>query len=369
MNSNKQKVVYVGLSGGVDSSVSALLLKEKGYKVVGVFIDTWQPDFLDCSTKEDRVDAMKVCALLNIPFKTFDAKKEYRNKVAEYMIEEYRVGRTPNPDVMCNRYVKFGLFFDWAVSEGADFIATGHYCQTKKLINSDGTDEFHLLKGKDSNKDQSYFLWAVPVDVFSRVIFPVGDIVKSKVREIAQTNKLPTAQKKDSQGICFLGKVDIKSFLSHYIKPKKGDVINREGEVIGYHDGAHFYTVGQRHGFTVEKKTPNSSPYYVTQKDVAKNTLEVSQSPQQEKRAEEISLTKENWITKSTLKEFESKKLTCMTRYRQKETPCQLKFNKEILSVILDRPQQVALGQSIVIYNGERCLGGGIIDKIKQYEF
>lgn len=369
MNFKKQKTVYVGLSGGVDSSVSALLLKEKGFNVVGVFIDTWQPNFLDCSTSEDRIDAMKVCAVLNIPFKTFDAKDQYRDRVAEYMIEEYRIGRTPNPDVMCNKFVKFGLFFDWAISEGADFIATGHYCQTKKITNSDGTEEFHLLKGEDSNKDQSYFLWAVPVEVFSKVIFPVGDITKDEVRKIALSKELPTAQKKDSQGICFLGKVNLKSFLSHYIKPQKGDVIDRDGNVIGYHNGAYFYTIGQRHGFTVEKKTPESNPFYVIEKDITKNILKVSQTPQKEKIAKKISLINDNWITKKSLTDLEGKTLSCMTRYRQKEINCQVNFRKSKTTVILEKPQQVAQGQSLVIYNGKHCLGGGIIDRINHYEF
>lgn len=369
MNLKKPKTVYVGLSGGVDSSVSALLLKEKGFNVVGVFIDTWQPDFLDCSTSEDRLDAMKICTVLNIPFKTFDAKDQYREKVAEYMIEEYRVGRTPNPDVMCNKFVKFGLFFDWAVSEGADFIATGHYCQTKKTKNFDGIEEFHLLKGEDCNKDQSYFLWAVPVDVFSKVIFPIGDITKEEVRKIALSKKLPTAEKKDSQGICFLGKVDLKSFLSHYIKSKKGDVLDVDDNVIGFHDGAHFYTIGQRHGFTVEKKTPESNPFYVIEKDITKNILKVSQTPQKEKLAKKISLINENWITKKSLPDLENVTLSCMTRYRQKEIACQVNFRKSKTSVIFESPQQIAIGQSLVIYNGKRCLGGGIIDKINHYEF
>lgn len=369
MSFKNKKTVYVGLSGGVDSSVSALLLKESGFDVVGVFIETWQPDFLECSSTEDRLDAMKVCAVLNIPFKTFDAKDQYRDRVAKYMIEEYRVGRTPNPDVMCNKYVKFGLFFDWAISNGADFIATGHYCQIKKQKNQDNTEEFHLLKGNDSNKDQSYFLWAVPEKVFSKVIFPVGDKTKEQVRKIAQSKKLPTAQKKDSQGICFLGKVDIKSFLSHYIKPQKGDVIDKKGQVIGYHDGAFFYTVGQRHGFTIEKKTPESKPFYVTEKDVTNNILKVSQAPQKENKAKKISLINENWISKKSLNEFEEKAVTCLTRYRQKEITCQVNFKKTGTSVIFKKPQQVAEGQSLVIYKEKRCLGGGIIDKINYYEF
>ncbi len=363
---NKKKTVYVGLSGGVDSSVSALLLKEKGFDVVGVFIDTWQPDFFECTSAEDRRDAMRVCSSLGIPFKTFDAKEQYRKEVVDYMVEEYRVGRTPNPDIMCNRSVKFGTFFNWAMSDGADLIATGHYARVMKTEGEGGKEEFQLYKGADRDKDQSYFLWAVPAEVFSRTIFPVGDLKKSEVRRIARTAGLTTATKKDSQGICFLGKVDIKKFLSHYIPRKKGEVIDESGSVIGFHDGAQFYTIGQRHGFTVEKKTPDSTPFYIIEKNIPKNILVVSGNPQKH-TAKEVILSGVNWIPKSAYYQFENKEVECMSRYRQKERGCRFSNGKNGLSVTFREPQAgLAQGQSVVIYSGERCPGGGIIDRISQ---
>ncbi len=213
-----KKKVFVGLSGGVDSSVSAALLQSQGYDVFGVFIKVWQPDFYECTWKEDRLDAMRVCAKLNIPFYTLDLEKEYKKEVVDYMIEEYKNGRTPNPDVMCNKYIKFGGFFDWAMSQGADFVATGHYARLNK--------EHELVAGRDSNKDQSYFLWTLTKEQLSKTLFPVGDIEKTEVRKLAKKFGLPTAEKKDSQGLCFIGKVDMAEFLHHFIETKPGPVLN-----------------------------------------------------------------------------------------------------------------------------------------------
>ncbi len=364
MTEKNQKTVYVGLSGGVDSSVSALLLKEQGFQVVGVFIDTWHPDFLECTAGDDRRDAMRVCDVLNIPFKVFDAKARYKNKVADYMIGEYGAGRTPNPDIMCNKHVKFGIFFDWATEQGADMVATGHYARVRKVKKPNGKTEHHLLKGKDKNKDQSYFLWAVSAEVFSKVVFPIGEMEKKNVRKTAESSGLPTATKKDSQGICFLGKVDIKQFLSHYIPSKKGDVIDEGGSVIGFHDGAHFYTIGQRHGFTVEKKSPDSSPFYITGKDISKNILRVSANPRGN-ATKEIFLSNENRIPEEAFHEFEGKSVSCMIRYRQADVPCRFSLEKSGTVIVPKRPlHNTAPGQSLVIYKDERCIGGGIIDKI-----
>ncbi|MGM0629295.1 MAG: tRNA 2-thiouridine(34) synthase MnmA [Patescibacteria group bacterium] len=360
---NKNKTVYVGMSGGVDSSLSASLLKERGYNVVGVFIDIWQPEFIECTSADDKRDAMRVCSHIGIPFKTFEAGEEYREKVVDYMVQEYRAGRTPNPDIMCNRYIKFGLFYKWAVKNGADLVATGHYARVGER--EDDTGEFQLLKGTDPNKDQSYFLWAVSSDVFSRVIFPIGDMQKDKVRELAEDRELPTAKKKDSQGVCFLGKVDIKTFLSRYIPPKKGDVLNEKGEVIGFHDGAWFYTIGQRHGFSVEKKKNDDGPFYVIEKNVSENTLVVSKSPK-EHSAKKVKLCKENWIPEKAFFEHHGDDVFCMTRYRQKLQDCNFFSAESGTEVHFSEPQYgLASGQSLVIYKGERCLGGGIIASIK----
>ena len=285
------KTVFVGMSGGVDSSVSAALLKEQGYNVVGVFIRTWHPSFIKCNEEEERLDAMRVAAHLDIPFLTFDLSNEYKKDVADYMIKEYKAGRTPNPDVMCNKEIKFGAFLKKAISMGASYVATGHYAQNKKFSGKEFLSlrprrhkagdprllkffpENFLLKGKDPLKDQSYFLWALDKKLFPKIIFPIGNYKKSKVRKIAKRFKLPVAEKKDSQGICFLGSVDIKDFLGHYIKQKKGKVLNELGEEIGYHNGAVFFTLGERHGFVISKKSPNDRPYYVISKDIKKNTI------------------------------------------------------------------------------------------------
>src|SRR3989344_5097892 len=255
----KKKIVFVGLSGGVDSAVSAALLKKQSFEVVGVFIKTWHPEFLECNEEEERRDAMRVAAFLDIPFLTFDFEKVYKREVADYMIREYRAGRTPNPDVMCNKEVKFGAFLKKALSMGADFVATGHYAQNKNLS---------LIKGVDPTKDQSYFLWTLKQNQLKHIIFPVGHLKKSQVRKLAEKYGLHTFQKKDSQGICFLGKLDMKEFLQHYIKPKSGRVLDINGKTIGKHNGATFLTLGERHGFTITSKTNHDRPYYIIAKDI-----------------------------------------------------------------------------------------------------
>ncbi len=343
--------VYIGMSGGVDSSVSAALLKKAGYDVTGVFIKVWQPDWINCTWKEDRMDAMRVAAKLEIPFITLDLEKEYKEEVVDYMISEYRAGRTPNPDVMCNRYVKFGGFYDWAMKQGADFVATGHYAQV-----IDGK----LIAGNDKNKDQTYFLWTLNKEQLGKTIFPVGNIEKPEVRKLAKKFNLPNAEKKDSQGLCFIGKIDIKEFLSHYIDSKKGDVLNINGEAIGEHDGAFFFTIGERHGFNILKKTPNDEPYYVVSKDIKKNTITVAN-----KNAEG---NLPNGITRITLRDINwnqgksliGKKLHARARYR--ETLQEILFVDEKTVVFTDPQYTISSGQSLVFYDGEICLGGGIID-------
>ncbi len=344
------KKVYVGMSGGVDSSVSAALLQKAGYDVTGVFIKVWQPDWINCTWKEDRLDAMRVAAKLSIPFVTLDLEKEYKEEVVDYMVNEYKLGRTPNPDVMCNRYVKFGGFFDWAMKQGADYVATGHYAQS-----IDGK----LVAGNDKNKDQTYFLWTLRKDQIERTLFPVGNIEKPEVRKLARKFALPNAEKKDSQGLCFIGKIDIKEFLSHYIESKNGNVLNKNGEVIGEHDGAFFFTIGERHGFNIIKKTPNDEPYYVINKNIENNTITVANK--------NVDGNLPNAITEISLRDVNwnqgiapiGKKLMARSRYREALTEVQI-LNEKVVQ--FTNPQYtISAGQSLVVYDGNICLGGGII--------
>lgn len=348
MSGNRKKV-YMGMSGGVDSSVSAALLKKAGYDVVGVFIKVWQPDWITCTWKEDRLDAMRVAAKLDIPFVTLDLEKEYKEGVVDYMIREYKVGRTPNPDVMCNRYVKFGGFFNWAMKQGADFVATGHYAQIE-----DGK----LVAGDDKNKDQSYFLWTLTKEQLSKTLFPVGNIEKPEVRKLAKKFGLPNAEKKDSQGLCFIGKIDIKDFLSHYIDSKKGDVLDEKGNIIGEHDGAFFFTIGERHGFTITKKSPHDLPYYVISKDIKNNTVTA---------ANKTDGALPNGITKTNLADVNwnqgsvpvNKILLARSRYREELQ--EIKFIDQTTVEFIKPQYTISPGQSLVVYDGKVCLGGGIL--------
>ncbi len=340
------KKVFVGMSGGVDSSVTAALLKEQGYDVTGVFIKVWQPDFLECTWKEDRLDAMRVASVLDIPFLTLDLEKEYKEGVIDYMIDEYRKGRTPNPDVMCNREVKFGAFLEWARNEGADFVATGHYAQT---------DGKSLIVSKDKNKDQTYFLWTLDSEKLKYILFPVGGINKDEVRVLAKKYNLPNSSKKDSQGLCFVGTIDIKTLLKNYIEEMKGDVENEEGEVIGFHDGVTFFTIGERHGFTITKKSNEDKPYFVIRKKIKGNVLVVSHTPPHENKGDIISLEKVNWT--KDLKAggvYEAR-----ARYRAPLAKVEI-VDKESIKVLSGDITNTS-GQSVVLYDGDVCIGGGII--------
>jgi len=350
-NTPLKRKVFVGLSGGVDSAVSAGLLKKENYNVVGAFIRGWYPDFITCTWREDRQDAMRVCATLGIPFLEIDLEKEYKEGVANYMIEEYKIGRTPNPDVMCNKVIKFGAFFKKAQSLGATYIATGHYAQRNKL----SSNIYELQKGEDEDKDQSYFLWTIGQEQLSKTFFPIGHLKKGMVRRLAKKFQLPVADKKDSQGICFLGKLDVKDFLKHYIPTKKGNVLNEEGLVIGYHSGASFLTIGERHGFTITEKGNNEKPFYVISKDIKENTITVSHDVNFELKKENILLQHVNWIASIP---DENKEYQCQIRYHGKEYPCHIKQTK--VQFINEVPL-VASGQSIVIYDKSICVGGGVV--------
>lgn len=352
---NKETTVFVGVSGGVDSSVVAYILKKQGYNVQGIFVKTWSPDWLPCTWVDEKRDAMRVCAHLDIPFHFLDASDEYEKGVAEYMIDEYRAGRTPNPDVLCNRVIKFGAMWQYAKAQGADFIATGHYAR------SDG--EF-LYKGVDQSKDQSYFLWMVTKAELAHILLPIGELQKSEVRKIARHGGLFTTTKKDSQGICFLGDIDMKDFLGHYIEEKEGDVLSTDGEVIGTHTGVWFYTLGTRHGFIINKKTPQDGAYYVVAKDIEKNTITVSQdssslSPTSGKQTG-VQLRDINYFI--DVEGDTSKIYTAQIRYHGELYDVQIKSPTEI--AFMGEMPLVPLGQSLVIYEGAKVVGAGIIDQV-----
>lgn len=347
--------VFVGLSGGVDSSVAALRLLAEGYNVVGVFIKVWHPDFLVCNWEQERLDAMRVAAHLRIPFLTCDAVDAYRTAVAEYFIAEYAAGRTPNPDVMCNKAVKFGAFLEFARAHGADFIATGHYVEK-----GGEAGQYTLLRGTDSNKDQSYFLWTLTQEQLSQALFPVGRSPKDAIREEATAAGIPTATKKDSQGICFLGHIDIPEFLSHFVELKDGDVLDTNGAVIGRHDGALIYTIGQRHGFTITSTTTEQKPQYVVAKNLLANTITVATERQQLTTEEVVTLDTAHWITAAPETGSE---ITVQFRYRQDPIAATLVATGTGTCTIrvLTAAERPAVGQSCVLYRGNQCLGGGII--------
>lgn len=345
------KKVFVGMSGGVDSSVTAALLLEQGYDVIGVYMKNWSKDLpgMVCPWKEDYQDAKRVAVELGISFKLYDFETEYRQKVVNYMLREYQAGRTPNPDVMCNQEVKFKLFLETALEDGAECIATGHYA---RIV--DG----QLLAGIDGNKDQSYFLYRVTEDALRHSLMPIGDYEKPAVRQLARKYGLATAEKKDSQGICFVGKVGIKDFLVTEIgQQPHGAIVDQHDKEIGEHDGALFYTIGQRHGLDVG----GGLPYYVVGKDMAKNIVFVTTDLQDERLwHRQLKLTDMHWINEQPEK---GTKLTVRPRYRAPLVEV-TSLTHEGASYTVDLVEDVRAitpGQSAVIYAGERCLGGGIV--------
>ncbi|MEW6617514.1 MAG: tRNA 2-thiouridine(34) synthase MnmA [Patescibacteria group bacterium] len=369
MSENTKKRVFVGMSGGVDSSVAAFLLKKEGYDVTGVYINGFNVD--GCSER-DAEDARRVADHLGIPFYVIDAREDYFEYVVQYMIKGYKKGLTPNPDVMCNKEIKFGIFLDKALKLGADYIATGHYvCFEKKS---------KLFEAKDKNKDQSYFLWTLTQKQLKHCLFPVGEYTKPEIREIAKKAKLPTAEKKDSQGICFLGKVKLPEFLKAYIKPKRGDVLDTEGNKIGEHEGVQFYTIGQRHLNIIQKSNLKSQkgiidrkPYYVAEKDVKRNILIAAQGdthPALFKK--EIELTDVHFINteiKSLIRANKRMDVLVRVRYRQPLFKATLVYDEKKWKVLFNDPQKfVAPGQSAVFYGigldesgNHEMLGGGVI--------
>lgn len=375
-----KKIVFIGLSGGVDSSVSAALLKKDGFEVVGVYIKPWDPaddkeiDWgIVCQWRAERREAIRVAAHLDIPLITFDASKKYKEKVIDYLLGEYQAGRTPNPDVMCNKQIKFGVFYDWAISQGADLVATGHYGQikvkknrakkSKKIVGKKNKIHhlYQLVASRDKNKDQTYFLWNLKQEQLARILFPVGGFKKEEVRRLARKFDLPNADKKDSQGLCFIGQVDFKKFLTKQITPTVGQVLNEAGEVIGQHNGAVFLTVGERHNFQIEKKTPKQKPLFVISKDVGENTVTVSPTPMQSQATTKtFQLDEVNWIGQTPT---QGQAYQARFRHRQALQTGQVIISNEGKIIFqFDQPQLKPSGQSLVIYDGEVCLGGGIID-------
>lgn len=362
INKNKP-TVFVGVSGGVDSSVAALRLKKSGkYNVVGVFMHTWQPPWLVCNWRDERRSAMRVCAHLDIPFLEADVIDAYKKGVADYMISEYAAGRTPNPDVMCNRQVKFGAFLDWAKFHGASMVATGHYAQADH-----GGQQSGLLRGIDNSKDQSYFLSLVSQRQLQYIIFPIGNTLKKDLRKEALKAKLPTANKPDSQGVCFLGEIDMKEFLKHEIETSSGNVLNKNGEVVGEHEGSILYTMGQRHGFEIANQHKSEKPLVVIAKDIQNNTITVGEKAAQNNSQDQkttLVLSQINQIKKWS--EFNIKNLHVQVRYHGKRYGVSFLNiqNKESATVAIIAPQSdCVIGQVCAVYaNNNECLGAGIID-------
>ncbi|RWU16108.1 tRNA 2-thiouridine(34) synthase MnmA [Anoxybacillus flavithermus] len=351
--------VVVGMSGGVDSSVAALLLKQQGYDVIGIFMKNWDDTDENgvCTATEDYEDVVRVCNQIGIPYYAVNFEKQYWEKVFTYFLDEYKAGRTPNPDVMCNKEIKFKAFLEHAMALGADYLATGHYA---RVAYRDG--EYQLLRGLDANKDQTYFLNQLGQAQLSKVLFPIGELQKSKVREIAKEAGLATAGKKDSTGICFIGERNFKQFLSNYLPAQPGEMQTLDGEVKGTHDGLMYYTIGQRHGLGIGD---SGEPWFVVGKNLKDNILYVAQGFDNELLySDAIIATNVNWV--SGRKPSEPMSCTAKFRYRQPDVPVTVEMIDETTARVSfeQRVRAVTPGQAVVFYNGEQCLGGGTIDQV-----
>jgi tRNA-uridine 2-sulfurtransferase len=348
----KKLKVFVAMSGGVDSSVAAALLKRGGFDVVGVYMKCWQ-DGEACTSQDDERSARLAADHLGIPFYAWNFLKEYKERVVDYMLKGYADGLTPNPDMMCNKEIKFGLFFEKARRLGADYIATGHYARLRREIRN-SKSEIRILEAVDKNKDQSYFLSFIKPEVLSRVVFPVGEYTKPQVRELARKFGLPNAERKDSQGICFVGKVDVTDFLKKYIAPRKGEIVDMAGNVLGTHEGSVYYTIGQRSGLGL-----SGGPYYVVSKDQAANEILVTKDEQDLQRKDVI-IRDMNWMA---LQPAEPMEVTARIRYRQDRVLATLipRDDKDFHLVFQEPQRAVTPGQFAVLYLNETLIGGGVI--------
>jgi len=358
--------IVVGLSGGVDSSVTALLLKQQGHNVSGIFMKNWNEDDQDnyCPAEEDFADAQSVAAQLRIPFQAVNFAAEYWDNVFEYFLNEYKNGRTPNPDILCNKEIKFKVFLEFALQKGAEKIATGHYARVEE---KDG--QFYLLKGKDNNKDQSYFLYTLGQAQLSKAIFPLGEIDKTEVRDLAEDNDLAVYDKKDSTGICFIGERDFNLFLSRYLPAQPGDMVTPEGEIVGQHKGLMYHTLGQRKGLGIGGRNSSGvnagQPWFAAQKDLQNNRLIVVQGKDHPLLYQDsVAASQLHWVSGKA----PQSPLNCRakTRYRQADQQCRIEtisHHGQSCKVTFGKPQfAITPGQSIVFYANDVCLGGGVID-------
>lgn len=361
--------VVVGMSGGVDSSVTALLLKQQGYDVIGIFMKNWDDtdEFGHCTAEEDSEDVRRVCEQIGIPYYTVNFEKEYFDKVFTYFLDEYKRGRTPNPDVMCNREIKFGEFLNKAMDLGADYVATGHYA---RVVEKDGV--FQLLRGIDNGKDQTYFLNALNQKQLSKTMFPIGHLPKPEVRRIAEEAGLYTAKKKDSTGVCFIGERNFREFLSGYLPAKSGKMIDiATGEVKGDHDGLMYYTLGQRQGLGIGG-SGNGNPWFVADKDLDQNILYVVQGDQHPSLySTGLVASVMNWIDGSEHEVGSTLHCVAKFRYRQPDQGVTLTWQADgNVHVQFDEPQKaITPGQAVVFYDGELCLGGGTIDVVEKVAY
>lgn len=362
MQDNSQTRVVVGMSGGVDSSVVALRLKQQGYDVVGVFMKNWDDTDENgvCTATEDYKDVAKVAAKIGIPYYSVNFEKEYWDRVFTYFLDEYKKGRTPNPDVICNKEIKFKAFLDYALDLGADYIATGHYAQ----LNRDADGHMHLMRSVDTNKDQTYFLSQLSTEQLDRVMFPIGDITKPEVRRIAEEAGLATAHKKDSVGICFIGEKNFKSFLGHYLPATPGKMMTVDGEVKGEHAGLMYYTIGQRRGLGIGGDGEDNEPWFVIGKDLKKNVLYVGKGYHNKHLyATHLDASDIHWV--NNIDRGQDFRATAKFRYRQVDTgvTVHLSDDRQKVTVEFDDPvRAITPGQAVVFYDGQECLGSAIID-------
>ena len=351
--------IVVGMSGGVDSSVAALLLKEQGYDVIGVFMKNWEEQDENgvCTAETDWRDVRDVCDIIGIPYYSVNFAKEYWDRVFSYFLKEYRAGRTPNPDVLCNREIKFRAFLDFAMKLGASRMATGHFVQTN--------EQGDLLRGTDTNKDQSYFLYMLHREQLKKALFPVGGMTKQEVRQIAEEKGLPVSKKKDSTGVCFIGERKFKQFLQTYLPAQPGDMVSPEGRVVGRHDGLMYYTLGQRRGLGIGGCGDGRS-WFVIGKDLEKNRLLVAQGEDHPMLYSTRSVAGDvTWIGEAPIQEGDVLRCTAKFRYRQGDQPVEAWMEDGQLMVHSLTPQRaVTPGQSVVLYDGERCLGGAVVERV-----